>query len=237
MNKITFLKPALSLLPIALLAFSQMASADPISFTDGFEGMSIDNFWTSSISAGGSISLTNALSHTGVQSLAISNVLGPPDRSNVTHDFGMADFGLVSVWIYDSGPHAPLTAPIPNLWAGTGAIGTTSGFDMNMDGASYTAFDPVTGVYTGVGARSVGWHEFTMNFSATETDLLIDGVTVLTQAGANPFSLVSLDSVYAGTTYFDDFSVTHGSAVPEPTGLASLAGSLVGLLWCLRRRA
>ncbi len=79
------------------------AYAGSIQFTDGFEGSTLDPFWNANVQSG-SITLSTAKAHSGVQSVQFSSVdSGEGKVLYLIHNFTGMMYGEVSVWFYDTG--------------------------------------------------------------------------------------------------------------------------------------
>jgi hypothetical protein len=72
-------------------------------FSDSFEGASLNPFWSSNTQSG-SIQLTNAMAHSGSQSVEfISTETALTKEIQLFHNFSSPTYGETSVWIYDTG--------------------------------------------------------------------------------------------------------------------------------------
>lgn len=85
--------------------FCYTPAATGQSFCDGFEGKVLDQFWTVQQEYG-KVTLTTAKSHSGGQSVELSTISGGKREIWMSHQFGFAMKGAVSVWFYDTAPGA-----------------------------------------------------------------------------------------------------------------------------------
>lgn len=190
-------------------------------FSDGFEGPTLDPFWSTSTQSG-SISLTTSVVHGGNRSAQFSSTSTGLDKHiNLFHDFSSPTYGTVSVWFYDTGAGQPSSNYIglavnqrgTNFAAGLVAYdyGFAGGGPGRGDQYDYYDFpivmnSPATGI-----DRTQAWHQYMVQTTPQALTLLVDGVPVYTRGGATPFDQVELSMSGpswrpAWTTYFDDFS-------------------------------
>jgi hypothetical protein len=234
----------LSLFTLLLLSVQAMGG---VSFSDGFEGTSLDPFW--SVSAGAytladySLSAENVRS--GSQSLKITHganlnysQVGCP-ALYLGHEFAPSVQGTFSVWYYDT--------LAPNL-SGLGvddAIAYTASLGVSYDDWASANFAYYASLPTEkVGDQSLGWHHYEITVGDTGSTYRLDGNIV---GGTSPLtgvnrlyiaSIVPNDVYNPGNfvVYFDDFSFTPaGQVVPAP-GALLLAGMGTGLVGWLRKR-
>jgi len=198
-------------------------------FVDGFEGATLDPFWTVTQQSG-AITYNGTTVHAGAQSLQFSStVTGQNKYLLLAHQFPSLQEGEVSVWLYDTG------APSGNANTMYLYLVTASGDGMYILGpdhgsALYGYGMDGWGSYNNSVARTVGWHEFRMLGKANERKLWVDGTLIYSDTGEGRFDLVQFGMIApdwrpAWTSYFDDFSV---NSVPEPG--STLAVASLGLL-------
>lgn len=225
---------------------------DTLTYSDNFEASSLNPFWTVNNQELGTVNLSTNENHTpsGSQSLefAPSSTPGQHDMS-VTHTFSTATQGDFTVWFYDNGEsfsdqtYYNMLAlgnggAFPSVFVGTqdfdptcyeAALDTTSG----RTGPNANC-GPFPGAATTDALRTIGWHEFEIDDSATSLIISIDGNQVLDAAGDYSFTSVTLETFgpenSTTPSYWDDFNAVTTSSVPEPStvgALAILLGSLV----------
>lgn len=231
------------------------AGSSRAGFMDSFEGASLNPFW-STYTQSGSISLSTAVAHSGQQSAQFTSTETGLDKNIfLFHDFTSPTYGQTSVWIYDTGAGQSSSNYIgfrvsnQNTSFSAGLVAFDYGFRGNGPGYGdqYNYFDePIvnSSLPTGV-ERTLAWHQYKIVDTPQALTLLVDGITVYTRAGGSPFDevLLSLSGPSwrpAWTAYFDDFSFTPATAVPEPTSLTLLsigAISILGYGWRRRRRS
>ncbi len=199
-------------------------------FTDGFEGATLDPFW-STYTQSGSIQLTTAMAHSGSQSVEFSSTQTSLSKYvNLFHNFSSPTYGVTSVWVYDTGAGVDssnyIDFEISNTSVGFGSELGTQDYDLPGNGDtydySYSAPPVASSGSTGI-SRTQAWHQFEFADTPQSFSLLIDGTTVYTQAGGTPFTQVLLnmsgpDWDPAWTTYFDDFTYTPSQSV-YPTSI------------------
>jgi hypothetical protein len=100
---------------IAVCSFSINAvavrSAQAQGFSDGFEGLGINAFWTLT-QQNGSIQLSSAVSHSGSQSVELTANGGGQVNVWLSHTFAGSTQGTLSVWIYDTLARTYLRGPL-----------------------------------------------------------------------------------------------------------------------------
>lgn len=234
------------LVPIMCAAATAMPGA-VVSFTDGFEGASIDPFWQVTQDYG-TVSTSADLAFSGTQSAKFASISGGQRGMRLTHDFGEAMYGIVSVRFYDYAPGQETLYEFLRLY-------TVNAFGENFVGAAdYDAFcyqagsvpsgpNQSCGIYPGTyttnTARTAGWRLFEIDASSTAISISIDGSQVFTQAGDFPFRYVDLavsGPFWRPNTlvYWDDFQVNaESAAIPEPSAAVLVGCGL--LILGLRR--
>jgi hypothetical protein len=243
---------ALAAITISCFLATPRVRAD---FADGFEAPTLDPFWSTFIQ-GGSITLSKAQAHSGVQSAQFSSFdTGSNKYEQLFHNFASPTYGQTSVWIYDTGAgvassnYIGFAVTSPSFSAGL----TT--FDYGFAGGGpgrgdqYDYFDePIVpnSLATGIN-RTLAWHQYQIIDTPQSLSLMVDGMTVYTRAGGTPFTQVLLYSQAPGfrpafTQYYDDFAFQSPSAsAPEPSsfllmGSAGLALVAIRFLRCRQRR-
>jgi hypothetical protein len=210
---------------------SCMTNPKDQSFTDGFEGPTINPFWTVS----GSAVLTSTNANSGSQSLQLA------PSSSISHNFASPVFGSVSVHFYDDGIVHPNTSTSFGLFP----LSQPPGYYLALPyGCSnYENGIGISGT-CGLGHRSAGWHLFRLDFTPTGGDYIIDGAVVETWDIPVTFSgiLIGNQATPVAATLIDDFSMTttaitvfpnqgtnSGSVSVELTGSSLLSGAQVAL--------
>ena len=194
-------------------------------FIDSFEGTTLNPFWSIEDQQNATYALSPDRNHSGSQSLKLIPLSGGNRHMWLTHHTPAPNTGTVSVWFYDSAPGAATlysflylqntTVPV-NAPGFRFAIGVTD-YEPNRY-VLYAPSDLVTNV-----PRTLGWHNFKISFDGAGVQFVIDGVTVLTQAGLFAFDKVTLNMFGPGgspatTFYFDDFTLTTPSNVSDQAG-------------------
>jgi len=221
---------ALILAVAALAILSGGLVTAGISFTDGFEGATLDPFWSTRQDSG-SVSLSNTQVHTGAQALQLSSTSGTGEKYIwVFHTFDQPVFGDVSVWMYDTGANEASSNYLGlELWNSVldqGAALYTRDYDLgypegggdyrwNCSGASGYSVD-----------RTKEWHHFTVSFTPQQIVLAIDGQVVHSAAGGTPFDRVQLRMEGptwrpAWVCYYDDFSFQEYTATVPRAPIAN----------------
>jgi hypothetical protein len=215
MRYATLLFPLLTTLPLAAQAFS-----------DGFEGSTLDPFWTAFTNNGTVTMPSTAVVHSGSQSLQLdtsSAPSAPVKAAGIRHLFSTPCYGRLSVWMNDHMATAASSNYI-TLWAPPYAVGT---FDYNLsptNGGSYVYQTSGVSVHTNI-PKSPGWHRFEISSTPTSTTISVDGIVVFSGGGGQPFTEVQLEMHAPGwrpnwTCSFDDFDF-----VPHQPGSYTLFGN------------
>ncbi|HRZ36328.1 MAG TPA: hypothetical protein P5534_08185 [Candidatus Paceibacterota bacterium] len=88
---------------LAVLGVASSLSTFAIAFTDGFEGATLNPFWTSKAQSG-SISLGSTMVYAGSQSLQLQSYYYSGQKDiRLFHTFEQAMYGTFSVMVYDTG--------------------------------------------------------------------------------------------------------------------------------------
>jgi len=191
----------------------------PTIFADGFEGATLDPFWTK-YESNGSITLQSSVpAHSGSQAVQFSTTNSEQKNNSLTHVFAQPQYGSISVWVRDQ---------LDSIFFSVHMINTALSQDMSLgvqdwdQGAYYC-----NGGRTSV-ARSIGWHQFTFQFTAGVLTETIDGQMVYTGAGGTQFDKVILvmSGTGSGGVSFDDFLFEAASqlGVEQPAGTATASG-------------
>jgi Ca2+-binding RTX toxin-like protein len=194
----------------------------PAGFVDGFEGPTLNPFW-SAVTQSGSVTFpSTAAVHTGLQSVQLNSTnTGSNKYIALEHTFAQPVFGRFSVWVYDTGANQAsgnyISMSLDNfassVYAGIGA------YDYNFGDGSHYHAALVSNVDTGV-PRSEAWHNFEIAATAAATTFSIDNQLVATLQG------IAVDRVNlwiggpswrpAFTSYFDDFEYTDIASNAAP---------------------
>lgn len=202
-------------------------------FTDDFEGASIDSFWTAT--GPGTASLSNSVSYTGSQSLQLSASTTYPWQATLSHDFGSAQSGSVSVYLQGQ-----------DLCCGSGAgLGITSGdgFALIQQSGNINCNScfvarvrqpgfPESSTPFSFNAPASAWHFLEISADQVGVTFKFDGAAIFSSALITGFDGVNL-SVWGGpggTGYLDQFSVTRTGAPTEPLTITGVAAD-PAVLW------
>ena len=180
--------------------------------TDGFEGASLDPFWTPSSWGLGTITFGSTEQvHSGLQSLKMYSPSGVSGQRGilVSHEFPTPRYGETSVWVYDGAPNVYVFL---HLYSPTGERAMVGMSDWNSSSYQYTTFDTALNTSSPV-SRTRAWHRFTINTTRTNQTVSIDGTLVQSVAGDMPIKSIELQMFGPSSTeasyYFDDFSFTE----------------------------
>src|SRR5262249_46271897 len=72
-------------------------------FSDGFEGPTLDPFWTMDVTNGSITVPSTAAAHGGASSAQFNSTSGGNRYVFLRHDFAAPVFGTASVWVFDTG--------------------------------------------------------------------------------------------------------------------------------------
>jgi len=220
-------------------------------FVDGFEGSVIDPFWSTSTQSG-SIALSTAKAHGGVQSAKFSSIATDADKyERLFHTFASPTYGTASVWIYDTGAGVSSSNSI-GLAISNDSLGFSAGlttFDYGFQGGGpgrgdqYNYYDlPAVDESTATGIfRTQAWHQFKFIDTPDSLSMVVDGTTVYTRAGGTPFTTIWLTSGApswrpAYDQYYDDFAFS-ATSVPEPSSFVLVVAGALGLAGYARCRS
>jgi hypothetical protein len=213
--------------PMTIACFAMPGVLFAQAFSDGFEGPSLDPFWTQ-VQQYGTVSLSADQPHAGAQALKISSISGGQRDSSISHQYASPLKGTFTIYFYDYAPGQETlyqyfslsNSALPNQFASIG-VDDYDAFcykaGVQSDAGPFTGPGQSCGVYPGPAttnvARSIGWHRFDIEVLPATVVLKIDGVTVHTFAGDLSFDRVRVSQ--SGPfwrpntiTYVDDFSYT-----------------------------
>ncbi len=240
--------------PVGLMLISaSTASAATITYSDNFEGSSINPFWTVSQQFG-TVQLSSDVSHSATHSAKFVSSSGGQREVDLAHTFATPVTGDFSVYFYDVAPGSQTlyedlyllnsAHPDQNAYIGT----------QDFDASCYAVYIGGNGPNQPCGsfpqstttnvARTVGWHLLDINTGASGTSASIDGTVVYTSLSSYSYDLVKLDisgpSFRPNTVaYFDDFrlNASESSPTPEPGTLLLLFSGLLCARLLNRRRS
>jgi hypothetical protein len=213
----TFLNPA----SVAAAA----TPSEPQSFTDSFEGSSINPWW-SVTQQYGSVGLSAVKSHSGGHAARFTSRSGGQREMHLKHRFSSPTRGNVSVYFYDNAPGQETLYETLNLYNSAqpkflAGIGTQD-FDANCYSA---VFDDPAGAVSGQNAncgvypqisttsvhRTLGWHLLSITVGTGSISFAIDGQQLFSTPGNYQFD--TIDLAVAGpdwrpntSAFFDDFT-------------------------------
>jgi hypothetical protein len=210
------------------------AFPQPASFSDGFEGSTLDPFWVPSTFAGGILTFpSTAQAHGGSQSveLSVPESMGQDSFASLSHVFAGGAYGALSLWFYDRGES---TAAHFDFSIDNGANTAAGLYAPEGSGNFYSFLFNSGGLASGV-PRSQGWHHLSINSVPGLLDLAVDGATNRS-AGGFAFTEIRMrwysDGGFpGGTVHIDDFAFTP---VPEPATWR-LLGIGASALWIFKR--
>jgi hypothetical protein len=187
-----------------------------VPFTDGFEGASLNPFWTLEAGAPGNVTLTTETAHSGSQSLKLEAVSTYPWLAGVVHDYGSDQFGSVSVWVQTGslccGSAAGLQINGSSRWIAV--------LQRTTDGSLVPRFWPIDAPQEITPMPTIsltpGWHQLRIDSGAGGVNMLVDGISVYSTSVVAKFRTVSMDvwGGPGGSEYYDDFSATIDTGQP-----------------------
>jgi hypothetical protein len=201
---------------------------------DGFEGASIDPFWT--VTGPGSTSVSNAVAHSGSQSLKLTASPTFSYAAQAWHDFGLQVSGSVSVWIQGQQLccGSAMGLQIQNDLTSWLAVLQQSG-NNNCNSCFVARVNGSPEVDYTFTASPSDWHLFEISTSPSGITFKFDGATIFTHPSVTSFRIVNM-AVWAGpggTAFADDFSTSIGVASLNGTvtddGLP--AGAILSTKW------
>jgi hypothetical protein len=204
-------------------------------FSDGFEGSTLDPFWSTFLQSG-SITLSTAQAHGGSQSAQFTSTnTGVNKYVYLYHDFPSPGYGSTSVWIYDTGAGVDSSNYISfSVNQGSSLSAGLTAFDYGFQGGGpgygdqYNYVDePLlnSALPTGI-ERTLAWHQYKIVDTPQALTLLVDGTAVYSRAGGTPFNQILLNTQApswrpAWTAYYDDFQFTPYVQSPAVTALTT----------------
>lgn len=240
-------------LAVALLTCAAHYSSHGIEFTDGFEGATIDPFWTLTQNGGSITHPSTAQVHSGAQSLQVTSVANSGNKNiGLSHQFATPVYGTVGLWVFDSGADLfsgnYLALVVGNAANANSAQVFANDFDLGVGrGGEYHFAVENSGSFIanapGTVDRTQAWHQFQITSTPTELSLLVDGQTIYSGTEGFAFDRILFDMHGPEwrpgmTAYFDDFSFREyePSSVPDTSSSAVLLlASLSGMLLFRRR--
>ncbi len=212
-------------------------------FTDGFDGSVNPGNWT--VHTGmAALTYDGGTSHNSFA--GAGSAKAPAGQSAfMYHEFPQAfQTGRYEAWFYDSSASNSSRQGIHiRAYSGTTALYVLYVGTYSASPGSYGTYS--AGVYDGsawdwsgqVQARSVGWHRFTIDVTASDVQFSIDGVVKATKARPANLNTFGINRIYLGYNYnvnqdgwFDD--VAFYSTYPTgPTMAAPQALSTTAIRW------
>lgn len=235
------LKTGLPLFMLSVLVPWKAADAAMIVFSDGFEGASLDPFWSTTLISGSLTMPSTAQVHSGSQSIRFNTTsTGVNKYVFLEHHFAEQVSGKLSVWVYDTGANISSSNALSITLADTalnrGAYINTFDYDLGPgNGGDYVVGTYTIGnVFSGID-RTQGWHQWTIENSPSLLKFVVDGQTVYSSATEGfTFNYLSLAMYAPGfrpsfTSHWDDvsFNGSTASAVPEPGSLTLFGTGLL----------
>src|SRR5260370_20936300 len=188
------------------------------SIFDGFEGASLSPLWTQT--GPGTVTLTTSSAFGGSQSAKFAQSPTFPYYAILEHDFGSAQYGLVSVYeqpgasngqgaeLYLSNADGSALAIFEKTGNGTFATRSSfgSGSETDFNFSTQTPLD---------------WHQLEIVSDISGLTFRFDGTAIFTDSGhTTGFQLAGIDihGLTFGSVFFDNFSAVTSdvSASPEP---------------------
>jgi len=220
------------------LILGSMGSAFGYSFTDSFEGTTLDTFWTVELPhSNAEYSISGEQHYDGSQSLKLNSTGSGQRYIILGHQFDQVMQGTVSVRFYD-----PTNI---HLYSHFELNKGSSGFGIGVQDWDYTYYHAGGSLWPGLPEegqtallRSQGWHKFEAIFDSSGTRLLIDGNVLRSSSeniGFNHLQLNLSGPGGNGAFYFDQFSAdVH--PIPLPPTILLMGSGLLGLVGLRRFR-
>ncbi len=204
---------------LATLIMPLIAGAQ--NFSDGFEGVALDPFWTVATQSG-SVGTSTDRSHSGSQSARfVTTNTGQYKSVSLYHSFSQPTYGRVSVWIYDTGADVSssnyTSLTLSNSTAGMFTDILTFDYDLGPGNGGdvyyFRGWNDTDQPVRSALDRTQIWHHWEIETFADSTSIAIDGQTVFSAAQGMRFDRVGLamfgpSGRPAWTAYFDDFRFT-----------------------------
>jgi hypothetical protein len=190
--------------------------------------------------------------------VAFSSVGGGQRDIRLTHTFGSAVIGDVSIYYDDTAPGQETLYQFLRLTTDEGPNGQLYIGTQDFDAFCYAAFAFTTanstlgpnancGVFPQVSTTNVprtpGWHLLDINVQPGNLSFSIDNAQVFATSGNYTFNTIDFGESGPGfrpanvTAYFDDFSfVGSTAAVPEPSSLLLCGIAGLALLGSYRKQ-
>jgi len=205
-------------------------------FADGFEGASLDSFWTQTANAGSIAFPSTTQVHNGRQAVRFNSIAGAGQKQiELSHSFARPQYGRASVWVYDTGADRS-SGNYLGLWVNNRRRNVYSAvlvYDYNSgDGATYRYGAWGVGGASSI-RRTVAWHHFEIVATPDALQLSVDGQVVYFGPGGIPFDYVGIymsgpSFRPAMTSYFDDFEM---SLMPSLGPAVSIRCSQCEVCW------
>jgi hypothetical protein len=237
-----------------VIAAASPASAAAITFNDGFEGSTIDPFWTV-VQQNGSAALTTAQAHDGLQSVSMTSNSGSTNGGqreiHLRHTFSELLTGQASIWFYDAAPNLQTLYEQFHLRNSLNPLVDMSLGTMDFDASCYEANIGSSGPNANCGSfpqvtttnvpRTLGWHLFSISVTPTAASLSLDNALIFSATGDYAFDTIDFFVSGPGfrpntTAYWDTFSIAADPATPtpEPSTLFLLGSGLVAAIYRAR---
>lgn len=224
------------------LILGSMGSAFGLTFTDSFEGSTLNEFWSVEPQhSNAEYSLSSTFATEGTQSLKLYSTTGGQRYVMLGHQFDQAMWGTVSVKFYDPTSLQLYSAMDFN----NSATVTSMGIGVtDWDYTYYHASAGVAEIPSGSDAgqttlhRTPGWHTFEAIYASNGVNLFIDGQLVRSTTDNTGFDHVQLRLSGPwgdGAFYFDQFSA-NVNPVPIPGSVLLMGTGLLGLVGLRRFR-
>lgn len=198
----------------------QLAHADV--FTDGFEGSTLDPYWSTREESGSITLSSSGQVHSGTQAAQFNSTYNTGEKDiRLIHDYGQPMYGRVSVWLYDTGADVSSSNYLKLYLFDSednslGGLGTAD-FDLGPgNGGEYQAGLPGTPGHTEPD-RTQGWHLFEIEMLPDSATIWIDGTEVAAKSTGLSFQTLHLAMLGptwrpAWVSYWDDFEADVVSA-------------------------
>jgi hypothetical protein len=220
----TVLGVVLATVLVARLPLSGVTAQTPAlsSYSDSFEGPTLNPFWTA-LQQNGSIVTSTEQVHSGSRAAKFASSPGGQRYLQLTHRFDAPVKGSFAVWFYDFAPGQETLYEQLQLFNSTDGSGAGIG-TQDYDSQCYTSGLYAGGVSLGPDAtcgyypqasttnvrRTIGWHRFEISVGERAIGFSIDGTQVYSTTADLRFDSVTLNvsgPYWRPDTvgYFDDF--------------------------------